>query len=188
MSSNRAVAIAVTLFALAAVPARAQGFITPYAGFNFGGDSANCISLQNCEDRRLNVGVALGATHGIFGFEEDIAYAPDFFGKVPGSHNAVLTVTSNLMLVVPAGPIQPYALIGLGLIRPHAEFDATNLSFDQNALGYDIGGGLNVFLAHAVGLHGDIRHFHTLQDVTLGLFGNQQLDFWRASAGLTFRF
>jgi hypothetical protein len=29
---------------------------------------------------------------------------------------------------------------------------------------------------------------HTLQDVTLGVFQNQKLDFWRASAGLTFRF
>ena len=27
-----------------------------------------------------------------------------------------------------------------------------------------------------------------LQDVTLGLFSNDQLDFWRASAGLTLRF
>jgi Outer membrane protein beta-barrel domain len=188
MSSNRTVAIIVALLVLAARPAHAQGFITPYAGFNFGGDSANCLSLQNCEDRRLNFGVALGATHGIFGFEEDIAYAPDFFGKVPGAHNGVLTVMSSLMVVVPAGPIQPYGLIGLGLIRPHAEFDVTNLSFDQNALGYDIGGGLNVFLGHAVGLHGDIRHLHTLQDVTLGLFSGKQLDFWRASAGLTFRF
>ena len=28
----------------------------------------------------------------------------------------------------------------------------------------------------------------TLQDVTLGVFSNDQLDFWRASAGLTLRF
>jgi len=76
----------------------------------------------------------------------------------------------------------------VGLIRPHASLDASNLSFDQNALGYDIGGGLNIFLAHAIGIRGDIRHLHTLQDVTLGLFSNDQLDFWRASAGLTFRF
>jgi hypothetical protein len=27
-----------------------------------------------------------------------------------------------------------------------------------------------------------VRHLHTLQDVTLGLFSNDQLDFWRASA------
>jgi Outer membrane protein beta-barrel domain len=188
MQSLRALIIAVGCLVLAALPARAQGFISPYAGYNFGGDSANCVSLGKCEEKRLNVGVSLGTTHGIFGFEEDIAYAPDFFGKTPGASNAVLTLMSNLMLVVPAGPIQPYAIIGLGLIRPHAELDVSNLSFNQNALGYDIGGGINLFLAHAVGIRGDVRHMHTFQDVTLGLFSNNQLDFWRASAGLTFRF
>jgi hypothetical protein len=171
-----------------AAPARAQGFISPFAGYSFGGDAANCAGLQNCEDRRLNAGVSVGTTHGILGFEEDIAYAPDFFGRAPGESNAVLTVMSNLMLVVPAGPIQPYAIVGLGLIRPHVQFDAASLALDKNALGYDLGGGLNVFLAHAVGIRGDVRHFHTMSDVTLGLFSNDQLDFWRASAGLTLRF
>jgi len=188
MASCRTLVLAIGTFLLLTVPARAQGYISPYVGFNFGGDSGNCVSLQTCEDRRLNIGISLGTTHGIFGFEEDVAYARDFFGKTPGVSNAVLTVMSNLMLVVPAGPIQPYAIIGLGLIRTHAEFDASNLSLDQNALGYDIGGGINLFLAHSVGIRGDVRHLHTLQDVTLGLFSHDQLDFWRASAGLTFRF
>jgi hypothetical protein len=188
MQSCRTLVIAIGCLFLLTPSAHAQGFISPYAGFNFGGDSANCVSLQNCEDKRLNLGVSLGTTHGILGFEEDIAYARDFFGKTPGVSNSVLTVMSNLMLVVPAGPIRPYAIIGVGLIRPHASLDASNLSFDQNALGYDIGGGINLFLGHTVALRGDVRHLHTLQDVTLGLFSNDQLDFWRGSAGLTFRF
>jgi opacity protein-like surface antigen len=173
---------------LAPVAAHADGFITPFAGFNFGGDSANCISATNCEEKRINWGVSLGTTHGVFGFEEDIGYAPEFFGKTSGGDNAVLTVMSNVMIVVPAGPIQPYVLAGLGLIRPHAKLDSSALSVDQNTLGYDIGGGLNVFLLHGLGLRGDVRHLHTLQDVTLGVFQNQPLDFWRASAGLTLRF
>jgi opacity protein-like surface antigen len=179
---------AAALVVIAATPARADGFITPYWGYNFGGDSANCVSLTNCEDKRTNWGVSFGATSGIFGFEEDIGYAKDFFGKTPTGDNAVLTVMSDFMVVVPAGPIQPYALIGLGLIRPHVKFDASSLSFDQNTLGYDIGGGLNIFLSHTVGVRGDVRHFHTLQDVGLGVFASDKLDFWRASAGLTLRF
>jgi outer membrane protein with beta-barrel domain len=188
MSSFRIGLFAVALLGLVAVPARAQGFISPFAGYNFGGDSANCASLRNCEDKRLNAGVSLGTTNGILGFEEDIAYAPDFFGKAPGTSNAVLTLMSNLVLVLPAGPIQPYAIVGLGLIRPHVQFDAGSLALDQNALGWDIGGGLNLFLSHAIGVRGDVRHLRTVQSVTLGLFSNDQLDFWRASAGLTFRF
>jgi opacity protein-like surface antigen len=187
MTPRTLIAAALLLLAPAA-PARAQAFISPFAGYSFGGDAANCVSLQNCDEKRLNAGVSFGTTHGIFGFEEDIAYAPDFFGKTPGGSNAVLTVMSNLMIVVPAGPIQPYAIAGLGLIRPHVQLDAVSLAVDKNALGYDIGAGLNVFLAHAIGVRGDVRHLHTVQDVPLGLFSNDRLDFWRASAGLTLRF
>jgi len=42
------------LLAVTAVPARADGFITPYYGFNFGGDS-NCARFTNCEDKRKNL-------------------------------------------------------------------------------------------------------------------------------------
>src|SRR5262249_49935528 len=123
--------IALIAFALGELPARAQGFITPYVGFNFAGDAASyCAHLTSCDDRRLNWGVAFGGQGGIFGFEEDIAYSPDFFGKVPGQSSSVLTIMSNLMLIIPAGPVQPYALIGLGLIRPR--FSVSTFTTDKN--------------------------------------------------------
>jgi hypothetical protein len=187
--SIAAFAVLTVAMSTSAVPAYAEGFLTPFIGFNFGGDSANCISLSNCDEKRLNWGVSFGSRHGIFGFEEDIGYAPNFFGKTEGGDNAVLTVMSNLMVVVPAGPIQAYAVAGLGLIRPHAKFDSSSLSLDQNALGYDVGGGVNVFLAHSVGIRADVRHLHTLQDITLGnLFSSQPVDFWRGTLGLALRF
>ena len=187
MSHIRTVALALVFAAAAARPAWADGFLSPFIGFNFGGDSgANCASFSNCEDKRLNWGVALGATSGILGFEEEIAYAKNFFGETAGADNSVLTLMSNILVVVPAGPVQPYGLLGIGLIRPH--FSTSNLSLDQNTLGYDIGGGVNLFFTHGVGLRGDVRHLHTLQDVTLGVFNNERIDFWRGSLGLTFRF
>jgi opacity protein-like surface antigen len=181
-------ALVMLLVAGSAAPARADGFISPFVGFGFGGDAANCVSLTNCEEKRLAWGVSLGSTHGLFGFEEEIAYAPDFFGKAAGADSAMLTVMSNLMVVVPAGPIRPYALVGLGLMRPHVKFDALSLALDKNALGYDIGGGLNIFLTPRLGVRGDVRHLRTLKDVTLGVFSKDQIDFWRGSAGVTFRF
>jgi opacity protein-like surface antigen len=187
MPLRRTLVLVAAILSWTVVPARAQGFISPYAGYNFGGDSANCVSLASCEEKRLNLGVSFGTMRGAFGFEEDIAYARDFFGKVPGANNAVLTVMSNVMLVLPLGPIQPYGLIGVGLIRPHVE-DLVSLSINKNALGYDLGGGLNIFFGHAVGIRGDVRHMRTMQNLTLGLFSHDQLDFWRASAGLTLRF
>ena len=189
---TRSIAVSAVLtvaLSTSARPAYAEAFLTPFVGFNFGGDSANCITLSNCDEKRLNWGVSFGSRHGIFGFEEDIGYAPNFFGKTAGGDNAVLTVMSNLMVVVPAGPVQPYALAGLGLIRPHAKFDSSSLSLDQNALGYDVGGGVNIFLAHSVGVRADVRHLHTLQNITLGnIFSSQPVDFWRASLGLALRF
>ena len=191
MPSIRALAIACATSAILVgnvTPARADGFISPFLGFNFGGDSSNCASLTNCEDKRTSFGVSLGTVRGVFGFEEDIGYTPDFFGKTPGGDNAMLTLMSNLMLVIPAGPIQPYGLIGLGLMRSHAQFNATSLALDKNSLGWDIGGGLNIFFGHTVGIRGDLRHLRTLQDVTLGVFGDDKVDFWRGSAGVVFRF
>jgi opacity protein-like surface antigen len=130
----------------------------------------------------------VGTTRGVFGFEEEIAYAPSFFGKAPGGDNGVLTLMSNVMLIIPAGRVRPYGLVGIGLIRPHMKFDATSLAVDKNAVGWDIGGGINIFVTPAIGLRGDIRHIRTLEGVTLSIFSADKLDFWRASAGLTMRF
>src|SRR4051812_36453980 len=68
--------VAFTVAALAAVaaPARADGFVTPYLGYNFGGDSANCQSLTDCEEKHLNFGVSLMGTAAVIGFEEEIGY------------------------------------------------------------------------------------------------------------------
>ena len=46
---------ALAAFALPA-SARAEGFVSPLIGFNFGGD-ASCQTASNCEDKRLNFGV-----------------------------------------------------------------------------------------------------------------------------------
>src|SRR5262245_21983202 len=51
--------LALTIMSMAG-PASAQGFISPLIGFNFGGDSG-CPEISNCEDKRVNWGVALGA-------------------------------------------------------------------------------------------------------------------------------
>ena len=188
MHSLRTTFAAGVLLVLMASPARAQGFIAPFIGFNFGGDSSNCASLTNCDEKRMNFGVSLGTVRGVFGFEEEIGYASQFFGKTPGGDNAMLTLMSNLMVVIPAGPIQPYGIIGIGLMRSHAQFNTSSLALSNNSLGWDIGGGLSIFLARSIGVRGDIRRLKTLQDVTLGVFGNDKVEFWRASAGLVFRF
>ena len=179
----------------AAVPARADGFITPYLGYNFGGDSANCQTLTNCEEKHANFGVSLGSASGAFGLEEDLGYAKNFFASVPGAENNVFVAMTNLMAGVFAGPVQPFVLAGVGLIRTHVSLDPTSTGAStNNAFGYDLGGGVSGFFSQHLGIRGDLRHFHTFQDVAIlrvgpiNLVPNEKLDFWRASIGLSLKF
>lgn len=167
---------------LATMPGTAwsQSYVTPFLGYNFGGDSENCISLRNCDDKRTNFGVSIGKTNGIFGVEQDISYIPHF-RNTPGEGGSMLTLMSNLLLVAPLGPLQPYGLFGLGLIRPKTSAGA------KNAIGYDIGFGLVVFPTRRIGLRGDLRRMRSFGDVKLFVFSGEKVEFWRASLGLTLR-
>lgn len=184
---------AVVMVAVSGGRAHADGFVTPFVGFNFGGDS-NCASIRNCEDKRTNFGVSLGTMGAVFGFEAEIALAKDFFGNVPGVDNSVFSAMANLLIGVGAGPVQPYVLVGLGLIRPHTSLNLAPVieDFDKNSVGYDMGGGVNIYASRHVGVRGDVRHLRTLQDVPIlgdvSLLANEKLDFWRASIGLALRF
>jgi len=185
-----AAASAMVLILASATDARAQGFISPFIGFNFGGDSG-CPEITGCEDKTLNLGVSLGTMGKVFGFEEEFGYARDFFGTAPGLSSNVLTLMSNVMLVPKLGPARPYVLVGVGLIKTHAELAPANLlDTDNNHFGWNVGGGLMGFFGEHVGVRGDIRYFHAFQDLSvLGVsLGNQKLDFGRASAGLVLTF
>jgi opacity protein-like surface antigen len=187
------VTFVTSVFMLSSAPARADGFLTPFIGYNFGGDSANCATLTNCQEKHANFGVSIGTMGPLLGFEEDLAYAKDFFAATPASAGNVFTAMSNLLMGIPAGPVQPYVLAGVGLVRSHVSLNPTQVgTADKNAIGWDIGGGVNIFLAKNVGIRGDLRHVHTLQDTSklhLGsLVSGQKLDFNRASVGLTLRF
>jgi opacity protein-like surface antigen len=179
-------ALALLLTIGISTPARAQGFISPLIGYDFGGDAA-CPQITGCEDKRLNAGVSLGVMGSVFGFEEEFAYAKDFFGSAPSLNSNVLTLMSNAMLVPNIGPIRPYGLAGVGLIKTHVELAPSSiLTSDNNNFGWDIGGGLIIKFAPHLGVRGDIRYFHAFQNLSaLGVtIQAQKLDFGRAAAAL----
>jgi opacity protein-like surface antigen len=169
---------------------RAQGFISPFIGYDFGGD-ASCPNITNCQDKKLNAGVAIGSLGSILGFEEELGYAKNFFGDSPAFSSSVLTVMSNLMIVPAIGPVHPYVLGGVGLIKSHVEFtSASLLTTNNNNFGWDLGGGVILLFGGHLGVRGDIRHFHSFQDLTVLGFtlSNSKLNFARASAGLVVKF
>jgi opacity protein-like surface antigen len=94
------------------------------------------------------------------------------------------------MLVAPQfGPVRPYALLGLGLIKARVE-PLSAQEHTDNHLGWNIGGGLMIFPTRHVGVRGEIRYFHAFQDLELsGIdLSDRKLDFGRAAAGVVFRF
>jgi opacity protein-like surface antigen len=174
----------------ASTQARAQAFISPLIGYDFGGD-ATCPNLTGCQDKKINYSVSLGAMGRVFGFEEEFAYAPDFFGTKAGLSSNVLTLMSNVMLAPKIGLVRPYLEAGLGLVKTHVDLTTTTLfTTDNNNLGWDFGGGLMFFLGDHFAVRGDLRYIRAFQDLTVQGFtlGSSKLDFGRASGGVVLKF
>jgi hypothetical protein len=184
----RSFVLAVLLLAVAIQPARAEGFISPFIGFNFGGDSA-CPAAASCDQRTSNYGVAIGSSNALFGFEEEFAYAKHFFGPDDVQVGSVLTLMSNLLVAPDFGVARPYGLIGLGVIKTHVDLTLDDIATSDISFGWNIGGGLELGGAH-VGVRGDVRYVHGFQDVEVPLLPVKalKLDFGRAAAGVVFRF
>jgi hypothetical protein len=185
----RIAATALLVWMVVPSSAAAQGYVSPVIGYDFGGDSG-CPELTNCENRNLNWGVSVGSLGSVLGTELEFAYAKNFFGKIPGVSSSVLTLMGNGMIAPKFGPVQPYWLIGLGLMKTNVEFSTSSLlETSQNHLAWDTAGGLIIFFGN-VGIRGEIRHYHSFQDFEiLGIaLGNTKLDFGRAAAGVVFKF
>jgi opacity protein-like surface antigen len=196
MTSPRArhLAAAVLLVGLGTLcaPTRvsAQGFIHPFIGYNFGGDSG-CPVVTDCEDKALNLGVGFGALGSVVGAEFEFGYIDQFLGKTPSASTKVMTFMGNFMLAPRFGPVQPYGLAGLGLIRTSVE-SVLDTNEGQNDFGWDIGGGLMVFFGDNIGVRGDLRYikaFDALEILGLPIeTGETKLDFGRVSGGVVFKF
>ena len=103
----------------------------------------------------------------------------------------VVSAMGNVLLAPHIGPMRPYALTGLGLMKTHVDLSPSSLlSTDHNSLAWDAGGGLMVDIAPHVAVRGDIRYFHAFSDLTVGPLAlqNVKLDFGRAAGGLVFSF
>jgi opacity protein-like surface antigen len=198
MSESRSIRSVLQLFMLALLvggvfpsKATAQGFISPSFGYNFGGDSG-CVSATDCEDRNWNFGVSLGALGSVVGFEAEWTYEDEFLGKTPTDASKVMTLMANFMLAPRITIVQPYGLVGIGMIRTAVEDIIGDDDEAENQIGWTIGGGVIVFLNPHVGLKGDIRYYHSFE--ALDLFGvdlardENRLDFGRAAFGLVFAF
>ncbi|RPJ84911.1 MAG: hypothetical protein EHM13_02740, partial [Acidobacteria bacterium] len=119
MKSVRTALLGTLLLVLAPAAASGQGYLTSFVGANFGGDTGVTLDQSIDDTSRLNFGVRLGAmSGGVFGGEVELGYTRNFYGQgtIFDSSN-VLTVMGNVLLGVPAGPVRPYVVAGVGIIR-----------------------------------------------------------------------
>jgi len=185
--------------------ARADVLITPFVGSNMGGSASSPLFRAVDDGSRTNFGVSLAMmAGGVFGVEADVGYTPRFVGAdvdfigipISVAQNRVTTAMVNLTAGIPIQGrsgigVRPYAVGGIGLIRQQIDLVGGLVSHTTSDLGYDLGGGLVLFLGRHVGLRGDVRHFRTtggisvsdLIDLEPGAF-----NFTRTSVGVTFRY
>ena len=181
----------VALTAAFPTDAHAQGFISPLLGFDFGGDSG-CPTASDCEEKSSNIGVAFGSL-GTVGYEGELAYARNFFGETPGTSSSVLTFMSNLLIAPKIGPVRPYFLFGVGLIKTRVELTAPGgfLDTSNNNFGWDLGGGIMVFFGDHIGVRGDLRRFRSFESeglLSILPLGDEKLSFNRAAGAIVFAF
>ena len=180
--------------------ASAQVFVTPQFGGHFGGGTI--------ESRTLTFGASAGAMVKVVGFEVDFGFSQGFFPEThPSSSLHVVGDLSTVMANVVVGTFMtnemggPYISGGIGTLRILADEPNGLFVARGNDLGYNVGAGAIGFFNDRVGVRGDVRYFRDIRsdelvaserghhaiesdgDVRFGRFG-----FWRATAGVTFRF
>jgi opacity protein-like surface antigen len=182
--------------ALAVCPsaARADVLLTPFAGLTFVDDAGK---------GKTTFGVSLGAG-GLLGVELDVSRTDlGSFDDIPlvELEARATTVMGNLVIRVPAGPVQPYVSGGAGVIRVTGDVDVPFLgdivSASAQDFGMNVGGGLHIFPTPNFGIRADARYFRTLGDLAwdeLADIGGlndlplPRIDFWRITGGVTLKF
>jgi hypothetical protein len=192
--------MAALALALAPASARADWLLTPNigAGFGFGDNSTSAGGGEH-----LTYGVSIGwMGAGVFGWEADLAYTPEFFEGddddadiLNTGDSNVTSVMGNVLVGIPVGGqtgpgVRPYLAAGAGLLKSRVE-DADELfEVDNNDFGINVGGGVMGFVTDNIGFRGDLRYFRGFGEDE----GNDQVDFdfedfdfWRGTVGVTFR-
>jgi hypothetical protein len=191
--------MAALALALAPASARADWLFTPNIGAGFGMNSGDAAG----GGEHLTYGASIGwMGEGIIGWEADFAYTPEFFegddddlDVINTGDSNVTSIMGNVLVGIPIGGqtgagVRPYVVGGAGLLQTRVEDADAVFEVDNNDFGINVGGGVMGFMTDNVGFRGDLRYFRAFGEDE----GNDQVDFdlsdfdfWRATAGVTFR-
>ena len=179
--------------------ASAELLLVPFLGLKLDGQT-NLIDIdQAAGSTKMTVGGSvLLIDERIFGIEADFGYTPGFFdsqtrGGLVASSN-VTTLSGSLLLAVPVsvtrGSLRPYVVSGVGLMHTGITDRLDIFSVSSNFLALNVGGGAIGRLTPRTSVRFDLRRFQNLTEASGQVvgFGPNRLSFWRASAGLAFRY
>ena len=166
-----------------ASPAFADGVFTPFAGVSFGNDQTEQVTTY---------GFSLaGMAGGVFGIELDWAQTAQAKTSTLFVVNSrATTLTGNVIIGIPLGPVRPYVVGGLGWMRTKlTDPDGGGEGVTSDGLGVDFGGGLMGFFTDHVGVRVDLRY---IRAVTAGDnffdFDFENFNYWRFTGGLALKF
>lgn len=157
--------------------ASADGFINPYLGVNFAGDTT---------ERSTIYGAAIGYIGQNGGFELDFGYTPKFYSvEEAGVDGKVVTAMANFLLGGRRSGFAPYLALGAGVIRTNVQDDLLDLDEAKNSLGWN--GGIGAFMGGgSFTVRADVRYFRAFDyegfddfDIT-----SDKLSFWRGTIGV----
>jgi opacity protein-like surface antigen len=185
--------MAALALVLAPGAARADWLFTPNIGAGFGGDASG--------REHLTYGASIGwMGAGIFGWEADFAYTPEFFQGDDDdldlfSDSNVTSFMANALVGIPVGGqtgggFRPYFTGGVGVMQRELGEADDLFPIDNSEFGFNLGGGAMGFASDHIGFRGDVRYYRSLEDpdedneFDIGI-GN--FDFWRGTVGVTFR-
>jgi len=181
----------IVALALALTPATAGAdwLFTPNLGSTFGADASG--------NEHFTYGASLGwMGAGIFGWEADLSYTPEFFEPGDGDfdpvdNSNVVSAMANAIIGVPIGGqtgagFRPYFAAGMGLLSREVQGNTDLFSVNSNEWGFNLGGGAMGFMTDNVGFRGDVRYIRSFEDLET-TFDAGGFDYWRATGGITFR-
>lgn len=199
-ASCRAAILGLVLLVTAA-PAQAQDvFAVPFAGVKFGGDTS-IYDLEFAADKKaFTLGgsvVVLG--DGVFGYEADFAYVPNFFQNEsslplvkPGSY--AIDLTGGAIFALPegvtGGGLRPYVVLGVGLISAQAADILEIFQIRRTVPAFKIGVGAQaLLLTNNVGIRFDLRHVRSFtgDDGPLAPGVGRRISYSRLTIGLLLR-
>ena len=196
----RVLAACGILIVACAAEAHAEWQLAPFIGLTFNGDTSLANLEGGAEKVHWNFGGAVTVIgEWPIGVEGLFTYTPQFFeGGDEGVNlfesSRALALMGNVVLAVPRSwneyGLRPFVSGGIGLLSAAVSDVAGVLTFRENLLGYNIGGGAVGFVTPRTGLRFDLRYYSNLKpsDESGVSFGRVRLSYWTGSVGVVFRY